>query len=588
MAERVRLIIWDLDETFWRGTLTEGGIRLVPENRELVIHFAKRGIVSTICSKNDIDAVRDILVAAGLYDYFVLPSVSWEPKGPRVAALVDEFQLRPETVLFIDDNNLNLREVQHYTPGIQVADHTFIPSMAADPRFAGKDDGDLTRLRQYKVLERRKHDQKVAGSNVDAFLRKSGIVVSFEFDVGSEIDRAIELITRTNQLNFTKRRLSEDPDEAKVEFKKFLARHDIQCALLKVTDSYGDHGYTGLYAVRSGVELIHFCFSCRILGMGIESWLYNRLRRPALAIIGEVLSDPKGDSRTIDWVAVQQLGNAQPNKAAANTTQVGRIFARGGCDLQAVTHYFDLVAEEVVGEFNVGRSGFDARIDHSIFFELGQNRLGSEALAIAARLGYRTSDFDSAVFEGTSERFDAWLLSFWTDASYALYRHEKTGLPLPFAMPGQSNHRLDVRLLPIEQVPERFRKTWVATALETLKAEFAFAGVSTAALFQHNLRTVLSRKNPSTVAILLGPNDELWDSAQGVRHISDNNRALTTWMEEVAVEYDNVHVVKIRTFIRGDEEVHDWHHFDRMVYFRLFEYVRDMMPVVSRNLSATC
>ena len=576
MAERVRLVIWDLDETFWRGTLTEGGIHFLPENRDLVIQLAKRGIVSTICSKNDVQAVRDILQAESLLEYFVLPSINWEPKGPRVAALVEDFQLRPETVLFIDDNTLNLREVQHYTPGIQIADQTFVRLMAADPRFVGKDDSGLSRLRQYQVLEKRKSDQKVAGADVDSFLRKSGITVSLLFDVGSEIDRAIELITRTNQLNFTKRRLPDDPEEARVEFRAFLARHDIQCALLKVTDNYGNHGYTGLYAIRSGVELVHFCFSCRILGMGIEAWLYNRLRRPVLAINGEVLSDPKGDTRTIDWITVRPFGDATSEQPAKQGR--GRIFARGGCDLQAVTHYFDLVAKEVVGEFNVGRSGYDARIDHSIFLKLAHDRLGHEALALAARLGYTTTDFESAVFEGVSERFDTWLLSFWTDASYALYRHVGTGLCLPFAMPGQSNHRLDVRLLSSEQVVQRFRQTWVARALDTLKEEFSYAGVSSEGQFQHNLRTVLNRKNPATVAILLGPNDELWDAAQGVRHISANNRAITAWMETVAAEYDNVHVVKIRKFIKGDEEVHDWHHFDRMVYFRLFEYVRDLMP----------
>jgi hypothetical protein len=30
-AEPVRLVIWDLDETFWKGTLTEGGITFSPE-----------------------------------------------------------------------------------------------------------------------------------------------------------------------------------------------------------------------------------------------------------------------------------------------------------------------------------------------------------------------------------------------------------------------------------------------------------------------------------------------------------------------------------------------------------------------------
>ena len=26
MPEEIRLVIWDLDETFWKGTLAEGGI----------------------------------------------------------------------------------------------------------------------------------------------------------------------------------------------------------------------------------------------------------------------------------------------------------------------------------------------------------------------------------------------------------------------------------------------------------------------------------------------------------------------------------------------------------------------------------
>ena len=31
MNEAVRLVIWDLDETFWTGTLAEGGIQTIPD-----------------------------------------------------------------------------------------------------------------------------------------------------------------------------------------------------------------------------------------------------------------------------------------------------------------------------------------------------------------------------------------------------------------------------------------------------------------------------------------------------------------------------------------------------------------------------
>ena len=51
MPEPVRFVIWDLDETFWRGTLTEGGITFLSKHKEIVVEFARRGIVSSICSK---------------------------------------------------------------------------------------------------------------------------------------------------------------------------------------------------------------------------------------------------------------------------------------------------------------------------------------------------------------------------------------------------------------------------------------------------------------------------------------------------------------------------------------------------------
>ena len=83
-AEPVRLVVWDLDETFWKGTLSEGGITFCGENRDIVIALAERGIMSTVCSKNDFEAVRDVLKTHEVWDYFIFPSVNWEPKGPRL------------------------------------------------------------------------------------------------------------------------------------------------------------------------------------------------------------------------------------------------------------------------------------------------------------------------------------------------------------------------------------------------------------------------------------------------------------------------------------------------------------------------
>jgi hypothetical protein len=39
----------DLDETFWKGILTEGGIEYQQSPHDIVIELARRGIMSSIC-----------------------------------------------------------------------------------------------------------------------------------------------------------------------------------------------------------------------------------------------------------------------------------------------------------------------------------------------------------------------------------------------------------------------------------------------------------------------------------------------------------------------------------------------------------
>ncbi len=216
MTEPVRLVVWDLDETFWKGTLTEGGMTYLQAHHDIVVELAKRGIMSSICSKNDMVPVREILEGNGLWDYFVFPSIDWQPKGARLAALVEAVQLRAPTILFIDDNPMNRSEALHFVPGLQVADETIIPTILESPLFAGKNDVTLSRLKQYKLLETKQRDRAEVADTRD-FLRASGIEVEIEHELEPHFDRIIELINRTNQLNFTKRRLSEDPDQARAE-----------------------------------------------------------------------------------------------------------------------------------------------------------------------------------------------------------------------------------------------------------------------------------------------------------------------------------------------------------------------------------
>ena len=59
--DKIKLVIWDLDETFWKGTFSEGTVEIPDFNRCLIAMLTDIGIVNSICSKNDEKQVMNYL-----------------------------------------------------------------------------------------------------------------------------------------------------------------------------------------------------------------------------------------------------------------------------------------------------------------------------------------------------------------------------------------------------------------------------------------------------------------------------------------------------------------------------------------------
>ena len=86
------------------------------------------------------------------------------------------------------------------------------------------------------------------------------------------MDRVAELVARTNQLNYTKRR------DSKSDLEKLINDDRYKCALIYVRDKFGDYGAVGFYCLDTAENrLHHFLFSCRVLGMGIGQFIYAKL-----------------------------------------------------------------------------------------------------------------------------------------------------------------------------------------------------------------------------------------------------------------------------------------------------------------------
>ena len=154
-----KLIIWDLDDTFWKGTLSEGSVIPIQKCIDTVKLCAKKGIVSAICSKNDESACREQLTEWGIWDYFVFNSINWQPKGQRIKQLIENVNLRPANVLFIDDNHLNLEEAKYYSPELMTAFPDIIDELFDAVSKIEKDDAGFERLNRYKILEKKQNEK---------------------------------------------------------------------------------------------------------------------------------------------------------------------------------------------------------------------------------------------------------------------------------------------------------------------------------------------------------------------------------------------------------------------------------------------
>lgn len=542
MVEAVRLVIWDLDETFWSGTVTEGGIAYSEANHALVVTLAERGIMSSICSKNDHAAIEAILAERGLWEYFIFPSIDWSSKGPRLAALVEAVQLRPETVLFIDDNPMNLAEAQHFVPGLQVAGPEIIAGMLASPLFKGKNDKALTRLAQYKVLERKQVDARAATDN-RAFLRGSDIRVRIEPDIAANIDRAIELINRTNQLNFTKLRLPEDADAARAELLALVSHYSVQAGLIHVSDRYGDYGYVGIYVMRSTMEnrgLLHYAFSCRTLGMLIETWVYRHLQRPVLTVAGEVLTDVQDDSVEIDWVS---LASGPDAARGTERPRFRRLVLRGGCDMAALAHYLSPLADETVSETFLARDSRHIRLDHSAFLGLALRGATAAQQAALRAMHYLPEDYHSVIAHPTGGP-EVWCLSFWMDGPLRVYDAAGVRVPFPRAQDGSD----DAMLRALGDVSPASEQEFKAV-----------------------LHDLLAHAGPDIAIVVFLTPEQGVDRATGQRIRLPHEERVNRWTREVLEGRPGCHLVDPLAHVQAASEMPETKHFDRIVYYRIAE-----------------
>ena len=132
--------------------------------------------------------------------------------------------------------------------------------------------------------------------------------------------------------------------------------NDTELKLIYVVDNFCDYGYVGFYALKNK-KLIHFVFSCRIMNMGIEQFIYGKLGFPELEVVGEVASEIGKNIPIPDYIKIEAAPNDHDeeiniNKVLKSDSRID-IFAIGACDLYHPIAYFSMPNQEFIYECNV-------------------------------------------------------------------------------------------------------------------------------------------------------------------------------------------------------------------------------------------
>jgi FkbH-like protein len=287
-----KLIVLDLDDTLWGGVVGEVGwqeLRIgghdpigeaFQDFQRALKALTRRGIVLGIVSKNTesvaLTAMRDNPEMILREGDFVGWRINWQDKAKNIVDLADELSLGLQSIVFIDDSPVERGRVRDALPEVLVPDWPDSPMLYAmalrelrcfDAPVVSLEDGKRT---QAYIAERQRASMRSQAASLDDWLQNLQIKVTVESLSPPNLQRATQLLNKTNQFNLSTRRLTE------AELDRWARQPDRGFWTFRVADRFGDAGLTGLGSIEKEGDTAHIVdlvLSCRVLGRKIEETL---------------------------------------------------------------------------------------------------------------------------------------------------------------------------------------------------------------------------------------------------------------------------------------------------------------------------
>lgn len=315
---RRKVLALDLDNTLWGGVVGETGPHDItlgsgsPEGESFLAFqkYIKRlketGVLLAACSKNnEADAKapfeQNTQMVLRLED-FASFHASWDGKPTRLRRIAQELNLGFDSIVFFDDNPAEREHVRAELPQVTVIEAPQDPSLyirALQESLAFETvaltSADTERTAQYQAEASRREAQTVAATPQD-YLASLKMRAEVQDISPENLDRVMDLITKTNQFNLTTRRHSRAAVEAMV------ATPGSVCFAIKLADKFGDYGLIAVVLAlpedAATLKVDTWLMSCRAMGRTVEHFTLNHLAVLAKGknysrILAEYLPTPK-------------------------------------------------------------------------------------------------------------------------------------------------------------------------------------------------------------------------------------------------------------------------------------------------------
>ncbi|MGC1679726.1 MAG: HAD-IIIC family phosphatase [Candidatus Binataceae bacterium] len=330
-----KLVILDLDDTLWGGVVGDVGWRnlrigghdpIGEAYRDFQLGLrglTRRGILLAIVSKNQehiaLEAIHSHPDMALKLEDFAAWRINWEDKAANVAELAAELNLSLDSAVFLDDNRAERARVRQALPSVLVPEWPNNPidfprALRALDCFDAPvvSDEDRNRTAMY-ASERKRRELRTTLVSIDEWLMTLKVAVSVEILDDANLERAVQLLNKTNQMNLRTRRLSSR------EFRAWSTTPDNCVLIFRIADKFGDYGLAGIGSLHFDRSSHHasvedFVLSCRVMGRKVENAMLHVLCKCARAAgMKDLFANPAPTEKNLPC---QQFFEAAVKRAA--------------------------------------------------------------------------------------------------------------------------------------------------------------------------------------------------------------------------------------------------------------------------------